>query len=73
MARSVDLQHGAFDFCSQMKCPMLLKHDDCIPDQCVRLDEERMRAGAIYLVRPDGDSADFLGLLPGIKLSVDNT
>ena len=63
----LDLQHGAFDFCHQMQCPMLVKPEDCVPDQCARLDAERMRLGSIYLIRADGTDADFVTMLPGIK------
>ena len=63
----INLQHGAFDYCQQMKCPTLLKSPDCNPDTCERLDEERKRRGAIYMVRPDGENADFVGLLPSVR------
>jgi len=63
----LDLQHGAFDFCHQMQCPMLVKPDDCRPHECVALDTERKRLGSIYLIRPDGTDADFVTMLPGIK------
>jgi hypothetical protein len=62
-----DLQHGEHDLCEQMKCPLLLKPADCIPSQCKRLDEERRRVGSIYLIRPDGEEADFVAMLPGTK------
>ena len=63
----IDLQHGEYDLCEQMQCPLLLKPDGCIPSECKRLDVERMRRGAIYMIRPDGDQADFVGLLPTIR------
>ena len=60
----VDLQHGEFDLCEQMRCPRLIKPPDCIPAKCKRLDDERKRQGAIYLIRPDGEEADFVAMLP---------
>jgi len=59
----IDLQHGEHDLCEQMQCPLLLRPNDCIPDQCARLDAERKRSGAIYLIRPDGEGADFVAML----------
>ena len=65
----VDLQHGAFDFCQQMQCPALIKPEDCDPRDCVRLDAERMRLGAIYLLRQEpSDEADFVTMLPGVRI-----
>jgi hypothetical protein len=60
----LDMQHGEFDLCEQMKCPALVKRADCEPKKCARLDAERMRVGAIYLIRPDGEEADFVAMLP---------
>jgi hypothetical protein len=60
----IDLHHGELDLCQQMECPMLVKPAGCMPSQCERLDTERKRRGAIYLIRPDGEEADFVAMLP---------
>jgi hypothetical protein len=62
-----DLFRGELDLCADMRCPTLVKPPGCTPAQCKRLDDERKRRGAIYLIRPDGTDADFVGLLPRIK------
>ena len=59
-----DLQHGAFDFCAQMRCPLLVKPENCKPDECAHLDDERKRLGSIYMIRPDGEEEDFVAMLP---------
>lgn len=58
-----DLQHGEFDLCEQMLCPLLVKPERCRPETCAPLDAERKRRGAIYLIRPDGEGADFVTML----------
>ena len=61
----IDLLHGDFDLCEQINCPLLVKPPDCIPSMCVRLDVERRRRGAVYLIR--GEEADFVALLPRVR------
>jgi hypothetical protein len=59
----IDLLHGDFDLCEQIACPLLVKPPDCIPATCARLDTERKRRGAIYMIRRDGEEADFVAML----------
>ena len=60
----LDVLHGDFDLCEQMGCPTLVKPPNCDPKTCARLDAGRMSRGAIYLIRPDGEQADFVAMLP---------
>ena len=62
-----DLLRGDFDLCEQIACPLLVKPPNCIPSTCARLDAERMRRGAVYMIRRDGDEADFVALLTRVR------
>ena len=65
-AELIDLLHGDFDLCEQIACPLLVKPPDCIHATCARLDAERMRRGAVYMIRSD-EEADFVALLPRVR------
>jgi len=60
----VPYDQGA-DLCEDMECIFLVRQEQCRDSAtCPRLDAQRMQRGSIYLVRPDGDAADFVGMLP---------
>ena len=62
----IDLLRGDFALCEQINCPLLVKPPDCEPATCARLDAERMRRGAIYLIDAE-DRKQFVALLPRVK------
>jgi hypothetical protein len=55
------------ELCDDMGCPFFVKQERCQgPESCPRIDGERKRRGAVYML--DGDDREhFLGLLPRTK------
>jgi len=50
-----DILKEDFTLCEDMKCPAIIKSDDCIPSQCQYLDDEFKRTGAIYFIDQNGE------------------